>query len=553
MMNRKNLLTKKRSRNGSKKRESSSLHINYNSPMVQVNGFNVIELYYAESLENKNASFDSEFEEKNIIELKEEKSNSKENNENNAEIIEMTRTKAKNIEGYYTSKFALSEIKENCFKCLMTNFLSNELLYFNSKKDLFNYIKYCFSTKTKLLFTDEDILKDNKEKFMNANTSFINGWRFFIPKTICKGCFMEIINMKHLISNIKNIFSDTERDSLCRTNYRNYALFSPRFRAAFQLSKSRNQRRQVRKKNFGRYKNSMNNENAYNMNNWTINKNKEKDYNLNTKYDKGKNVIIVDKKILDNSVLGMLKKNTLSKNGIYLRQNINNNYKNILNENEINNNDLKINLIGENKSSLNKSEIINNENNISIQGQNNININNNITKDNINYESINHNIKELFNTMKYSYEIFSCHLCNIKRIIFFIVSYVSHSKQEIYELFLYPNLAKFSEILEYYKGLFIFFLEQKRNLNKFFENNNEILENIDNNLNNILGEIKKNNNINIKEKQSLIELIPTMLSFIKENRKLRDKIDLELNRLSDVFIYLQKLVKTIFNQLLNSN
>ena len=95
--------------------------------------------------------------------------------------------------------------------------------------------------------------------------------------------------------------------------------------------------------------------------------------------------------------------------------------------------------------------------------------------------------------------------------------------------------------------------EQKRNLNKFFENNNEILENIDNNLNDILGEIKKNNNINIKEKQSLIELIPTMLSFIKENRKLRDKIDFELNRLCKGFLCLQQLVKTIFNQLLNSN
>ena len=556
-MNSKTLLTKKRNRSGSKARVGSSKHINYNSPMVQINGFNLIELYYAESIENKNASFDSEISEKNIIGLKEEKTNLKENNENNTEIIEMTRTKAKNIEEYYTSKFGISEIKENCFKCLMANFLSNELLYFNSRKDLFNYIKYCFSTKTKLIFTDEDNLKQNKEKFMNANTSFINGWRFFIPKTICKGCFMEIINMKNLISNIKNIFSDIERDSLCRTNYRNYALFSPRFRAAFRLSKSRNPRRQTRKNN-GNNKNSK--KNIYNLNNLKNNKNEAKNYNLNVNYEKGKNVLIIDKKILDNSVCEMLKKNIVTKNGINLSKNINinNNNKNILNDNYINNkndgHDLKINLNDENNSSLNKSEFTNNINNITIQGQNNINIindinkNKNVINNNINYinfEDINQQIKELLNKMKNDFIIALYYLKKIKILLYIILNYVCLSNQKINGLFLYPNLIRFTEILENYNGLICCFYEHKNYLNQHFGFAKKSSEKGINYLNNILEEIQKNNNINLKEKQNLIELIQNLLSFIEINTKSLDKFDIELNRFNRGFLYLNELVKTI--------
>ena len=200
------LLTRKRARNSIKTRNGITKSKHLNSKMVQFNGFNIIELHLTESLLNYDAPKNDQIQDKINLESKEQESNVHEIIENNPEIKELKRTKAKNIEEYYTSKFGSSAIKENCFKCLMTDFLSNELLYFNSRKDLFNYIKYCFVFKNKLIITDEDIFKENKEKFFNANTSFINGWRFFIPKTICKGCFMEIINMKNLIANRKRFF-----------------------------------------------------------------------------------------------------------------------------------------------------------------------------------------------------------------------------------------------------------------------------------------------------------------------------------------------------------
>ena len=50
--------------------------------------------------------------------------------------IQRLKKKASSIEEYYTSKSEDININENCFNCLMSNFRSNELLYFNKRKDL---------------------------------------------------------------------------------------------------------------------------------------------------------------------------------------------------------------------------------------------------------------------------------------------------------------------------------------------------------------------------------------------------------------------------------
>lgn len=96
--------------------------MNSDSPVIQINGFNIVELHHIESTESKNIPNNRDVPKKNIIELKESNSNLHELNPNNAEIKEMTKAKIKNIEEFYTSKFGISTIKENCFKCLMTDF-----------------------------------------------------------------------------------------------------------------------------------------------------------------------------------------------------------------------------------------------------------------------------------------------------------------------------------------------------------------------------------------------------------------------------------------------
>ena len=476
--------------------------------------------------------------------IKESNHTINENNENNGEIIEMTRTKAKNIEDYYTTKFGISAIKENCFKCLMTNFISNELLYFNSRKDLFNYIKYCFVTKNKILFTSEDIYKENKENFFNTNISFLNGWRFFIPKTICKGCFMDIINMKDLIYNIKNIFSDIERDSLCRTNYRNYALFSPRFRAAFSLRSRSKHSRRPNRNIIRNKKNSSNSENNINiLKNNKIWK-KEKIYNLGIKYEENKNVLIINKNILDNSIIDMVKRNAFT----------------TLNEKDLKKNNI-INLLNDNKSNINKSETLNNSNNITFQGQNNINnIINNINKNNnsnndnsinnLNIDIINNKIKELLKKNNINITNFFYNLNNIKSKIQLINHYTNSVKQYIFQMSLYPNLWYFTnknKIKQNICALYLSFKDDINNLNLPLLGAKSSFEESIKYLTNISNEIKKNKVMNLKEKNNLFLMIKELHTFIVENNKIIGLYEGQFNIFINNYEILINLISAITN------
>ena len=564
MMNTKTLLTRKRNRNDSNTNSNPLKNINPNTQMVQFNGFNIIELYYTESIENNFISTKTQIQKKNTIELKEPIMNISELGENNAEIKEMIRTKAKNIEEYYTSKFGNCSIKENCFKCLMTDFFSNELLYFNSRKDLFNYCKYCILTKSKNLFTDENIFKENKEHFFKVNASFLNGWRFFIPKTICKGCFMEIINMKNLISNIKNIFSDTDKNSLCKTNYRNYALFSPRFRAAFSLKNKpkhikRQSRSMIRTNNIKLDNTSNDNNNNSDIINLKKNENiktkkdikikqkekdneKEKIYNLGVKIDKSKSKvsIIIDKKILDKSVIEELDK--------YLLKNYNkNNCKNIISNNKEsykekdrkNKNAEKsgqnININIKKDISFNEDEFSNNIKNITFKGKNNIsiinniNINNNQIKLNTNFiELIYNQLKELYKDMEDNFLKYFNSLYQMRRDIILIVDNISSifTNNVIFSinLQLLKNTQIFRNCLIFYKN----FEKEKKIYEINFRNLKNSIEKMNNFLNKSSNEIKKsieNNN----EKDEMIELIKNLKLFIDENKIYLDKFNEPFN------------------------
>jgi len=527
-MNSEILLTRKRTRNDIKTRNGNLKKKNSNSKMVQFNGFNIIELIHKESSEIIDVPKIAQNEEKINLEIKEPDSNLHEIFENNPEIKELKRTKAKNIEDFYTSKFGISTIKENCFKCLMTNFLSNELLYFNSRKDLFNYIKYCFILKNKLVIIDEDTFKENKEKFFNANSSFINGWRFFIPKTICKGCFMEIINMKNLISNIKNIFCDIEKDSLCKTNYRNYALFSPRFRATFSLrNRLRHQRRHNRKGN----RNTRSKTSQRNIKNkdWENNQHimdiepKEKIYNTAVELVTDKHILIIDKKILDDSVLNNLKNNSFYKNDNIQKNNLcknindNNNKtiipnnKNILNEKGTKKILDKKSLTNKNnfKSNFNSKEEENSNNNKnsiypSQYNVNNLNINNKKIK---NINIIQNNVKEIFNKLNKIFNELFLSLDNLNKYLSLLI--------------LNFNNSNINQIITLYKIFYSSFIEERNNIYIYLIK----FKSTSNDLNVVSNEIAKNMEINEKEKNNLIIIIQDLNKDIDENKKILEKYD----------------------------
>jgi len=197
-------MMKKVNSNLSKSHTNNIIKISYseeeNQKSIKCNGFNLIEL----PLNEDNISLKGINNESNIVvEIKEPEKESLLNKE-----YQRLKDVSHKVQDYYLSIENDSIVKENCHKCLMTDFECNELLHFNSRKELLNYLKYCFVFEKKILFTNHQIYINNKYDLEKCDSSYLNGWRFFIPKTICKSCFMKIINMDKLFANLKTVICD---------------------------------------------------------------------------------------------------------------------------------------------------------------------------------------------------------------------------------------------------------------------------------------------------------------------------------------------------------
>ena len=239
----------------------------------------------------------------NIIELNEEEINSdliSEHPKLNEKEIDRIKKKAQSIEGYYLGKGEDSKINENCFNCLMNNFQANELLYFAKRKDLLTYLRYCFYFMKNILFTDSQIYTENKYDLDKCDTTnYLNGWKFFIPKTMCRGCFLQIINMEHLLGNLKTIFSDFDGTSSRRNFRRNRSYVNPAIRTRNNLiPKNESDDGENQKKKRGGYSHRRKNF-RYNL----------KNNNKNISFDDKNGLILLKKNILSEDVVENLKEN----------------------------------------------------------------------------------------------------------------------------------------------------------------------------------------------------------------------------------------------------
>ena len=202
------------------KQQGRNTPLNDNLHKVQtINGFSIIQLN-EEEINLDSFSDLSNLQEKEITRIKK---------------------KAQAIEEYYLGKGKDSKINENCFNCLMNNFHENELLYFAKRSDLLTYLKYCFYFLKKILFLDTQIYTENKYDLDKCDdTNYLNGWKFFIPKTMCRGCFLQMINMEHLFGNLKTIFSDVDTTTLRRNFHRNRSHLNSRLRSENTIQKKDN-------------------------------------------------------------------------------------------------------------------------------------------------------------------------------------------------------------------------------------------------------------------------------------------------------------------------
>lgn len=174
-----------------------------------INGFNIIELNEVE-INSDIISDLPDISENDIIRIKK---------------------KAQSIETYYLGKGDDAKINENCFNCLMKDFQPNELLYFSKRNDLLTYLRYCFYFLKKTIFLDNQIYTDNKYDLDKCDTNYLAGWKFFIPKTMCKACFLQMINMEHLFGNLKTIFSDVDATTYRKHFRRNRTHFNQRMKS----------------------------------------------------------------------------------------------------------------------------------------------------------------------------------------------------------------------------------------------------------------------------------------------------------------------------------
>ena len=121
--------------------------------------------------------------------------------------------KAEFIENYYMNYSDAELSNVHCSKCFLNCFNKNELLYFKDRKSLISYLKYCFIFLKKSLFVNHLIYMNNRYDLFKIDNSYLIGFHFFIPKTICKSCFIQLINKDFLLSKLKNEISDKDESN----------------------------------------------------------------------------------------------------------------------------------------------------------------------------------------------------------------------------------------------------------------------------------------------------------------------------------------------------
>ena len=122
------------------------------------------------------------------------------------------------IEDFYTNKYVISTIQDDCLICHMNGF-SNKLLYFKNPKHLFYYLKYIFCLNKNKLYEDNKTFLDNQKQIIDLNKyDFFSNFKFYSSKTICKNCFLNLINKKNIIQNLKIIFLDKDNNIISLHN-----------------------------------------------------------------------------------------------------------------------------------------------------------------------------------------------------------------------------------------------------------------------------------------------------------------------------------------------
>lgn len=294
------------------------------------------------------------------------------------------KNKANYVENHYNDYSDDKVMNINCFKCLMKGFNKNELLYFKDKKSLISYLKYCFIFLKKNIFINHTIYMNNRFDLLKIDDTYFVGWHFLLSKTICKSCFIQLINKEYLFSKLKNEISDYESTIIKRTSN----LLNIKRRRRKRISSIRKINQDNAYNNIGKNNKLKsiqispiviplsNNEFSKKIkkrrsNSKNINR---RVYNDNVLYDKINNVLIINKKILEKDNSMKHNKNKRNKNRFKSVKYVNISRLNSENINIKSLSNLDTTNREENKENKN-TIIINNINNNTLNKENNTEIN----------------------------------------------------------------------------------------------------------------------------------------------------------------------------------
>ena len=531
----------------------------------------------------------------NIIELNEEEEinfeNEPELNIFSEQEIQKLKKNASSIEEYYSNKSLENNINENCFNCLMSDFKPNELLYFSKRKDLLAYLKYCFYFKKKLLFLDYQTYIENRYDLDKCDLYYLNGWKFFIPKAVCKACFLQIINMKHLFGNLKKIFTDIDSHSITKNVYRNRNHLNPRVRSSLSLHRNNKNNNKVDNEFKGKNKIMPKSENIIKI------KNLKNDNNIS--YDNKSGKLLIKKDIFD-EIDNLIKKK--EENGKMLKyhkkqnseykKNINNEIdaqtvteikiktnefiveENLLKTNEKNNKEKNINKNKYNNKNMsipkNEKKIENDSNNNNSVNQNSINNTNNGIKNNneqkIKDEKQNNNINKNKKLINIYNEIFKVKHISNKTVIKLHYKLQSFKDILINTIFnirdfiekLYNSMGFNPEIISYgiaqYEQYFIslyndIFKAKKEYENMFSKIKIECITSISKNI----SKLKDQEKLQEEEKNDLIGLENILKDFTQKIDDMIKKYNDSIDNFIATFIYFIKLIKEMKNSFSQTN
>ena len=512
---------------------------------IEFNGYNIIELNEEENNQVNEKDLSIIFTDKEIINIKK---------------------KAKSIEEYYINKFEESTINENCFNCLLNNFNPNELLYFSKKKDLIIYLKYCFYFLKNIVFTDNETYNQNKFELDKCDINYLNGWKFFIPKTICRGCFMKIINMKNLFLNLKNIFIDFNIESISKSHYG-------------KRKKINKINYFINKKSNNKSKNKSKEEIKNNIKIKKVKKNKLLNNVINnSKKGDEENSLLSIKKIIfednnNNYDIKLIGENNKKTNGyiniknselnsnkneqcvseIIIKSNESSEGKKLKkqnkdNKNKINNNELLIKK-DENKKELNNTNIINEQinGNVNLCSKQNINEKDIINNDSKNPLMITNIYISILRTKNISEKVGILHhqLINLQSLLFYIIINIGDFREKFYNSMIYnPNLIS-SEIPKFEQYFLALYNQVSLNLKQYEELYKDIKkDSIDSILKNILN-LKEQNNIKDVDKVNLEEMEKNVNDLVIKNEEIKVKIEDLIYKCFGNLIFLFKEIQEI--------